>query len=487
MTRSRSLIFALALALGALGGGVPARTALAQQVIPTTGEPIQLQVNRGVLIKLDRDADTIFVADPTVADVKVKSPRLVYLFAKAVGETSLYAVDAHQVVVMGRAVLVSRDVARLQVALHQLLPHAEVSVQAVDSTLVLAGQVSSALEAEEAKRLVRPFVTDDKQLVNRIEVTTPNQVNLQVRVAEVSHDVIKELGINWDAVAYNGSKAFGLATGSGAVLGSAFSPSITGGTPTGNFNTLPTSGLAGATQNSFFFGTNNSSRSLDATVNALNQDGLIKILADPNLTALSGETASFLAGGEFPILLPGTLGSAPSVDFKPFGVALAFTPVVLDSGRISMRVRPEVSQLTTTGEVEISGNIIPALSTRRAETTVELGSGQTFAIGGLLQNNITDTVSKVPGLGDVPVLGPLFRSTAFQRNESELVILVTPYLVRPVSGKQMANPADGMTPGNEVEHILQGRMAEPAAVPGGPQPVGPDGDRLVGSAGFVLN
>jgi pilus assembly protein CpaC len=279
---------------------------------------------------------------------------------------------------------------------------------------------------------------------------------------------------------------FGLATGGTAVLGTAFAPSNVAGAATNSFTTR-TSGLEGVAQNSFFAGSNNASHSVNTMVNALNQDGLIKILAEPNLTAMSGETASFLAGGEFPILIPATLGSAPTVEFKPFGVALAFTPVVLNSGRISLRVRPEVSQLSTNGEVQISGETIPALTTRRAETTVELGSGQTFAIGGLMQNNINDTIGKVPGLGDVPVLGPLFRSTAFQRQESELVILVTPYLVRPVSGKRMATPADGMTPGNEIEHILQGRMTQPASPAGGAQPVAPDGERLVGSAGFVLN
>jgi pilus assembly protein CpaC len=485
MIRIRSLIFVLAIALCALAGGVTARTAFAQHIIGTTGEPIMLEVNKGVLIKLDRDADTIFVADPAIADVKVKSSRLVYLFAKTAGETSLYAVDAKQVVVMGRAVLVTRDVARLQLALNRLLPQGRVEVQSIDNTLVLAGQVGSALEAEEAKRLARPFVTDDKQLVNRIEVTTPNQVNLHVRVAEVSHDVVKELGINWDAVQHNGTMAFGLATGSTAVLGTAFAPSTLAGPATSTFSTRG-SGLEGSAQNSFFLGSNTSAHSIDTMVNALNQDGLIKILAEPNLTAMSGETASFLAGGEFPILVPQTQGEV-TVEFKPFGVALAFTPVVLDSGRISLRVRPEVSQLSTQGEVSINGNVIPALTTRRAETTVELGSGQTFAIGGLLQNNINDTVGKVPGLGDVPILGPLFRSTAFQRQETELVILVTPYLVRPVSGKRMASPSDGMSPGNEIEHIMQGQMTEPSSPAGGPQPVGPDGDRLVGTAGFVLN
>jgi pilus assembly protein CpaC len=202
---------------------------------------------------------------------------------------------------------------------------------------------------------------------------------------------------------------------------------------------------------------------------------------------MSGETASFLAGGEFPIVIPsGTLGQT-TVEFKQYGVSLAFTPVVLANGRISLRVKPEVSQLTAQGAVQLSGINIPALSTRRAETTIELGSGESFAIGGLLQNSGNNNVNSLPGLGDLPVLGALFRSTQFQRNETELVILVTPYLVRPVSDRRLAGPTDGYKPPNDSDLFVHGKDAHPAQRVGGSAPAGANGNQLIGSAGFILN
>ncbi|HLI13328.1 MAG TPA: type II and III secretion system protein family protein [Alphaproteobacteria bacterium] len=471
--RALRLLLALALVvgLGIADGG--RRGAHAQELVPPKGAPIGLDVNQGTLIRLERNADTVFVANPAIADVMVKSPRLLYLYGKQPGETSLYAVDSEQHVLLARPVVIKRDLARLQAALHQLLPASTVDARAVDSSIVLVGNVRSSLEAEEARRIARPFVSDDKQLVDRLQVVTPNQVNLRVRVAEVSRNVIKELGINWDAIAHAGSFVFGLATG-----GPVFSSGTT-------FSTL-TPGLNGTAQNSFFGGYHGQRNDVNALIDALDQNGLISILAEPNLTAMSGETASFLAGGEFPIVVPEG-NQTVGVEFKPFGVALAFTPVVLNNGRISLRVRPEVSQLSTTGEVQIQGFTIPALSTRRAETTIELGSGQSFAIGGLLQNNIANTLNKVPGLGDVPVLGPLFRSTQFQRNESELVIIVTPYLVRPVSQHKMAAPSDGMTPPNDWDLYYRGRDVQPTAPVGGAAPLNAAGGKLIGPAGFILD
>ncbi|MGH7033308.1 MAG: type II and III secretion system protein family protein, partial [Stellaceae bacterium] len=431
MKSLRSLLAAAALVLAA-GGLHPAH---AEEILVPSGNAIRLDVGKGDLIKLDRNADTVFVADPQIADVRVKSPRLIYIFGKGPGETSLYAVDAEQHVITNKSVVVTRDTARLQSAIDQLLPNSTVQVKNVDGELVLTGHVNSPGEAEDARRLARPFVSDDKQLINHIAVDAPNQVNLRVRVAEVQHNVIKQLGINWDTLTKFGSFALGFATGS-PVLNSS-----------GQFLTR-NPGIGGTTD-SGIFGVNTSHVSVNAVIDALNQNGLVNILAEPNLTAVSGETASFLAGGEFPIPVPqtGSGGSSPTitVQYKPFGVALAFTPVILANGRISLRVRPEVSEISSTGQVQINGFNIPALTTRRAETTIELGSGQTFALGGLLQNNIADTVNKVPGLSELPVLGPLFRSNQFQRNETELVILVTPYLVRPVSTQRLATPSDGYT------------------------------------------
>jgi pilus assembly protein CpaC len=233
---------------------------------------------------------------------------------------------------------------------------------------------------------------------------------------------------------------------------------------------------------------------LDAVIDALDQNGLVTILAEPNLTAMSGETASFLAGGEFPIIIPGgTLGQT-TVEFKQYGVSLAFTPVVLANGQITMRVRPEVSELSNAGAVEISGTNIPGITTRRTETSIELSSGQSFAISGLLQNNNTDSINKVPGLGDLPVLGPLFRSTQFQHNESELVVIVTPYLVQPSSGR-LALPTDGYAPPTDRDVYVNGRTTRqieassvaPRPAVGGAVPAVTPSNGLIGPAGFVLN
>ncbi|HUC63660.1 MAG TPA: type II and III secretion system protein family protein [Alphaproteobacteria bacterium] len=514
MSRLKRVWLALALAL--MLPAAPFAGAWAQQVVRPTGEPIVIDVEKGTLIRLDRNVDTVFVADPDIADVKVKSPRLIYLYAKAPGETSLYAVDAEQHVLLSRPVLVKRDVARLQLALSKLLPDDSVDVKAVDTSLVLTGDVDSSVDAEEARRIARPFVGDDKELINRIKIDAPNQVNLRVRVVEIQRNVIKELGINWDAISHVGAFAFGIATGNPVIgslglLGSgtdasslsqipsapltALAPSVglaggvpgafVGGAVAGGYMTRNI-GIGGVPTNSIISGYNTNRIGINDVIDALDQNGLATVLAEPNLTAMTGETASFLAGGEFPIIVPQTQGQV-TIEFKQFGVALAFTPVVLSSGRISLRVRPEVSQLSTTGAVQIQGYTIPALTTRRAETTVELGSGQTFAIGGLLQNNIVDTLNKVPGLGEVPVLGALFRSDQFQRNETELVILVTPYLVRPVSDHELASPLDGYVPPNDRDRVLRGRNTRPTMPEAGNAPLGPSGNSLIGPSGFILN
>lgn len=478
----RTLRILGALALGCILLSGIGRAASAQQLVPTTGAPISLEVNKGILIRLDRNADTVFVADPAIADVKVKSARLIYLFAKLPGETSLYAVDAEEHVMMNRAVVVRRDLGRLQYALNQLLPSGQVDARSVDGEIVLAGNVATPLDAEEARRIARPFVGDDKDLVNRIQVTAPSQVNLRVRVAEVDRSIIKNLGINWDAVVHAGNFVFGYAINNPVTTAA---PTLAApGAVAGNFITRNV--LNGGATDSLFGGANSGQYNVNGLIDALSQNGFVSILAEPNLTAMSGETASFLAGGEFPIVVPQG-NQVVTIEFKPFGVALAFTPVVLNNGRISLRVRPEVSQLSTQGQVQINGFTIPALSTRRAETTVELGSGQSFAIGGLLQNNITDTLRKLPGLGDVPVLGPLFRSDQFARNDSELVIFVTPYLVRPVSDRKLAAPTDGMVPSNDFERLYHTRDTHPTLPVGGTAPVGPDGEKLVGPVGFILN
>jgi pilus assembly protein CpaC len=286
-----------------------------------------------------------------------------------------------------------------------------------------------------------------------------------VKVAEVNRTVLKAIGVNWAKV-------------------------------TGTFQFVtqnPTTGQNITAQNllQYAFRLPGSMGQLQATLDALAQENLLTTLAEPNLTATSGQTASFLAGGEFPIPVAvapstGTGFSTVTVEFKTFGVSLDFTPTIIDANHLSLRIRPEVSQLSANGSVQVSGFSIPALTVRRAETTVELGSGESFALAGLLQNSTTQNVSRLPWLGDIPVLGQLFRSDQFQRNESELIIIVTPYLVKP-SATALAAPTDGFVPPHDAERIINSktyRQALPAPSRG---PVPRDGQGLVGPVGFRLD
>jgi pilus assembly protein CpaC len=300
-----------------------------------------------------------------------------------------------------------------------------------------------------------------------VRVDAPTQVHLRVRVAEVSRDVLKQFGINWQALFESGDFAFGFVNGRAVT------------------NAAGTFLREAEGANSVFGSYTNNNDSVNVAVDALAEEGLVNVLAEPNLTALSGETASFLAGGEFPIPVDNG-NNGLTIEFKEFGISLAFTPTVLSADRIGLKVRPEVSDLSEKGSITVNGLVIPGLATRRAETTVELGSGQSFAIGGLMSSDIQNRLSKFPGLGDLPVLGTLFRSQRFQSNETELVILVTPYLVRPVDEPVMAAPTDGYRAPTDIERILQGRLHSPTLQPGRAGPIGPQGQRLAGPVGFVL-
>ncbi len=429
--------------------------------------PLKLEVNKGALLRLTRPASTIFIADPEIADVQVKSPRLIYITAKQPGETSLYVVDRNDKVMVNRRIEVSHNISRLKRTLRHLFPNSEIDIRSVDSAMVLIGSVATASDAEDVRRIAARIVKGSKNLINKLKVTEPNQVHLRVRVAEVSRSVLKQLGVNWEAAGSFGNFIYGLGVGRDFISGDGQI------TRSAQFNDVNV-------------GFKSPSHDVNALIDALDKEGLITVLAEPNLTAVSGETADFLAGGEFPILVPGN-NNRVTVEFKQFGVSLSFTPTLIGGSTISLRVKPEVSQLSTTGAVEIAGFTIPALTTRRAETTVELGSGQSFAIAGLLQNNITRDIDRFPGLADVPILGTLFRSDTFRREESELVIIVTPYIVRPVSNQRLALPTDGLTPPTDTDRVLHSRMYRPTL---GRRPSGPNGrgaSGLVGPVGFMLD
>jgi pilus assembly protein CpaC len=436
--------------------------------IPANGGRITLEVNKGTLVRLSGPAATVFVANPDIADVQVKSPTLVYISAKAPGETVIYAVDASDAVLLNATILVEHDISRLRSSLRQLAPGEQVSADSVDGNLVLSGVVSDAGQAEKVRALAASVAGEVKgsQVINRMTVATPNQVLLKVRIAEVNLTILKEIGVNWQKIGTN----VRFTTNNPTVFNAQVPSFITVGH------------LAG--------------QAVSATITALTSEGFITSLAEPDLVAMSGQTASFLAGGEFPVPINGaatSTGGVPTitVEFKAFGVSLAFTPTVIDANHLNLRVRPEVSELTTNGEVSVPiapGQVvtIPALTVRRAETSVELGSGESFALAGLLQHTSNQTVTKVPWLGDVPILGALFKSDGFQRGETDLVVIVTPYLVNP-SPTRLAAPTDGLKLPNDAQRVLFGNKYRQGLPGPGPGPLNAGGNGLIGPGGFRLD
>ncbi|MBO6521983.1 MAG: type II and III secretion system protein family protein [Rhodospirillales bacterium] len=447
-------VFAVALAMG---GEVRAQ---ALEVVSRGHHEMPIELNKGKLIKLRAAAQTVFVANPEIADVQIKSPTLVYVLGKAAGETTLFAVDRREQVLASIDLHVSHNLDKINQSIRTLHPNADVVLNSVGDTVVVDGMVDSVSTAENIRRVAAGAVGGPEKVLLRLGVNAPTQINLRVRVAEVSRDIDKQLGFNWSIAGSAAGIAFGIATSN------PFNSSVTQ-------HTLSASGLSIG------------GFDLNAVIDALEEEGLISVLAEPNLTALSGEAASFLAGGEFPILVPDSDGRV-TIEFKKFGVSLSFTPTLIGRDRVNLHVRPEVSQLSTTNAVTLNNFQIPSLTTRRADTTVELGSGQSFAIAGLIQNNVTHDISKFPGLGDVPVLGGLFKSDRFQREESELVIIVTPYVVRPVSPNRLAAPTDGLESPHDFERIVNGGTHRQK--PSAPQPVtiSREGESLIGPVGFLL-
>jgi pilus assembly protein CpaC len=442
------LVFGMAaLAALAVGAVMPAS---AQEQVAVTGAKIQIERNEGTLLRIDQPAASVFVANPEIADVAVKSPRLIYVLGKKPGETTLYVVDENEKVLLSSTVVVAHNLSRLTEELRRVVPNGDVTPHSVDAGIVLDGAVATAAEAEDARRLATRFLSQGEEVIDHLAITAANQVNLRVRVAEVSRSVVKQLGIDWNMAISDAGFAFGMVT------------------PAFASNVIKLNSVA-QTTTGFPISYSNGAVDLNALIDALSTEGLVSVLAEPNLTALSGETASFLAGGEFPIPVPQSdNSSAITVTFKKFGVSLAFTPTLLGDRRISLRVAPEVSAITNDGAVKLGDFVIPALTTRRAETTVELASGQSFAIAGLIQNNQRVDADKIPGLGDIPILGDLFKSDKFQRQESELVILVTPYIVQPVSAPRLAAPTDATTGAEGSQKLAYGSGA--AAPVGGDQP-----------------
>lgn len=432
-----------------------------------------MDVGRGQMVDLPEAAASVLAADPAVARVQPASPTRLFVIAVAAGHTTIVATNAtggtiaqFEVTVHpnapvggppptadGAPAVSAANPAAAEEAIMQTVHGAQnIHVRLAGHTMIITGIVPSPAAAQAAVAIVRAYEGGDKTVViDQMLVLSSIQVNVRVRFAEIDRTITRQLGFNWQAVAGKGGPIeFGIATGAATL-----SSSISTYTPLG----VTVSGSSAPAQ----AGLGSTRWDVNSIVDALAADNLLTILAEPNLTAQSGETASFLAGGEFPVPVSATSSTQISIDFKQYGVSLSVVPTVLSTSRLNLRVRPEVSSLTTTGAISVplaGGTLtIPALSVNRAETTIELGSGQSFAIAGLLKHSTSDQLTTLPGIGEIPVLGALFRSDAFQREETELVIIVTPYIVVPASSpSKLLTPTDGFKPPIDLDRMLFGRQ-----------------------------
>ncbi|MFC3442199.1 type II and III secretion system protein family protein [Sphingobium rhizovicinum] len=469
---------AIALGLGLAVAAVAAPvTALNAAPSSTQDNAILLSVGGSKVVNLPAKMSDVVIADPDVVDVHVRSQNQLYLIAKKPGETTVFATATNGKVLFSGTVRVGNNLTSVDDMLRLAMPGANIAVNKMNGMVLLTGTIQAPEDAAEAERLTQAFVGKDVTVVSRLRMATPLQVMLQVKIAEVSKDIGHKIGVN---IASTDTTPGGYVSG-----GTRNFASYTRGTQSITANSDGTSSVTGTPGYWTFNNVIDGGYSIGGIARILGMDvagaldlaessGLATMLAQPNLTAISGETASFLAGGEYPYTVNNGPSSGNSIEFKQYGVQLAFTPTVLADGRISMRVRPTVSSLDFSVNADV-----PALKSRTAETTVELGSGQAFMIAGLLNNETSNGINKVPGLGDIPILGSLFKSRSFQRNETELVIVVTPYLVKPINASDVRLPTDGFRTATEAQGLLlqQGadgvsgaRSYQPSRAPGSPVP-----------------
>jgi pilus assembly protein CpaC len=516
MTRTRvpflrsavSLLALAAIATPAASAQDAARSGEVSRIIhisanaPATPQQLTLGLNKAVVIELERDARDVFVANPTIADAVVRTPRRIFLMSLKIGQTNAIFLDASGRQIAAIEIVVGADVDDLSAQIASQIPDGKVRVQALNDNVILSGSVNNVQEASRAQDMAARFTGDPDKVVNNIGIEQRQQVLIQVRVSEMSRTISKQLGINVSSVVNAAGVPFiastdnqfslvgrALSDMSGVQVGQVCRTTQFVQRTIGDADVQPPPEvLAGRTAIGIIPGTNIGGTGLgfsptnlcradpnnvQSTLRALERVGLVRTLAEPNLTAISGESAKFLAGGEFPVPASRDRDGNITVEFKPFGVGLSFTPVVLSRGRISLQISSEVSELTNTGALTLAGTSItdsngntitqsgltlPALSVRRTETTVEIPSGGSLAIGGLIQQQTKQNLDGLPGAKDLPVLGALFRSRDFQNNETELVVTVTAYLVNPVAPNQLTRPDDGYAVPTDLEATLMGRL-----------------------------
>jgi pilus assembly protein CpaC len=432
---------------------------------------LALGIGKSVVIDLPRDIKDVLVADPKIANAIVRSAQRAYMIGVAVGQTNVVFFDSAGQQIAAYDIAVKRDLNGVRAALKQTLPNSDIQIEGVGDGVVLSGTASNPIEAQQAGDLAARLVGSADKVVNSIAVRGRDQVMLKVTVAEVQRSIIKQLGIDLSGslnygtavVKFNNTNPF---TASNAAL-----------VPT---NTI--TGSLGATP------------SVQATLRAMESAGVVRTLAEPNLTAISGESATFISGGEFPIptgvtcqtSTSGAIGNCvQTVSFKKFGISLNFTPVVLTEGRISLRVMTEVSEISTENSLQggAGGTTIPSIKTRRAETTLEIPSGGAMAMAGLIQEQTKQAINGLPGLAQLPILGSLFRSRDYVNSQTELMVLVTPYVVRAVAQKELSRPDDGFAAPSDPQADLLGSINRIYGVPGRVEPA----RNYRGTYGFITD
>lgn len=433
---------------------------------------VDMGLGKSIIVDLPRDAKEVFVANPAIANAVVRSARKVFVIAAAIGQTSIFFMDAAGNQIAGLDVNVQRDVNPIRAALREALPGSQIDVQQLNDGVMLTGTAASADEASQAVSIAAKYVGKEDAVSNSITIRGGDQVMLKVTVAEVQRQVLKQLGVNLSGsieiankvINYAGDNPFALANQ--AISG--------GGFQSGSGGLDPISLQNG--YNPFNGG----------TVRAFERTGVMKTLAEPTLTAISGESAHFLAGGEVPTPQSQTCdtsGCQTSLVYKPIGVSLNFTPVVLKDGRISLRVYTEVTELDYQNNFTFNTVNVPSFKTRKADTTVEIPSGGSLVMAGMIQNSSRQVQNGTPGLMSIPILGQLFRSRDYQRDETELMIMVTPYLAKAVDRKDIAMPTDGYADATDPESWLLGRINRIYGTKGGQVPNG----KLNGSYGFIID
>ena len=415
---------------------------------------LSLGIGKSIVIDLPREIKDVLVADPKIANAVIRSTQRAYIIGATVGQTNIVFFDSTGAQIAAYDIAVKRDLNGVRAALKQSLPNSDILIEGVGDGVVLSGTAASPIEAQQAVDIAARLVGGAEKVVNSIAVRGRDQVMLKVTLAEVQRSVIKQLGIDLSANLTYGTAVVNFKNTNPFTANSA--PLVGGNALTGSFGTLP---------------------SVQATLRAMESAGVVRTLAEPNLTAISGESATFISGGEFPIptgvtcqsTTAGSIGQCvQTVSFKKFGISLNFTPVVLTEGRISLRVMTEVSEVSTENALQggSGGTTIPSIKTRRAETTLEIPSGGAMAMAGLIQEQTKQAINGLPGLSQLPVLGALFRSRDYVNNQSELMVLVTPYVVRAVAQKDLSRPDDGFAATSDPQADLLGSINRIYGVPG---------------------